>query len=156
MLFTMSDVQLLDQLLHLTAILQADQERELAALGLTAGRTHVMWIVHHSGPAMQRDIATAMGVTPRHVTTLVDELLEAGLATRQPHPHDRRAVLVALSERGTSLMEQMALDHDHLDAALSAELSTADLASLQVALHSVTARLQAEIDAAATSEEKSA
>lgn len=151
----MSRVQLLDQLLHLTAVLQADQERELAALGLNAGRTHVMWIVHHSGPAMQRDIATAMGVTPRHVTTLVDELIEAGLAWRQPHPEDRRAVLVELSERGTSLMEQMSLDHDRLDTALSAGLSATELAALQAALGGVTARLQAEIDAAAP-EEKSA
>ncbi|KRA23342.1 hypothetical protein ASD65_02095 [Microbacterium sp. Root61] len=144
----MSHPPLLDQLIALTTMLQQDQDRELSALGLTQSRTHALWILHHRGPSMQRDIADAMAVTPRHVTTLVDELVDAGLVLRREHPHDRRAVLVGLTERGISLMEQMALDHAHLDAALSAGMTAAERSALQRALEHVTTRLQAEIEAA--------
>lgn len=128
--------QLLDRILHLSHLVQADQERELEALDLTPSRTAVMWIVHRDGPRMQRDIAAEMDVTPRHVTTLVDDLVEAGLAYRGPHPSDRRAVLVSLSEKGTSLMETMALQHRELADALTDGWSDADIAL-------VTARLDA-------------
>lgn len=148
----MSAEQFFDQLLALTAVLQEDQERELGALGLTAARTHVMWIVHHSGPSMQRDIAAEMDVTPRHVTTLVDELVADDLVRRAPHPDDRRAVLVSLTEYGTSLMEKMALDHAALADALVAGLSPTEVDALRRGIAQVTERLQALIERARSEE----
>ena len=75
-------------------MLQADQERELERRGLTQPRTHLLWVLHHGGPVTQAQLADAIGVTPRHVTTLVDALDATGFARREPHPADRRAVLV--------------------------------------------------------------
>ena len=145
----MSRTQLLDQLLLLATLLHEDQERELGAIGLNQSRTHVMWIVHHRGSLMQRDIADAMGVTPRHVTTLVDELLEAGLAFRNPHPSDRRAVLVSLSDKGTSLMESMTVDHERLAASLTEGWTTGEVDELRGQVETVIARLGALIAASA-------
>ncbi|MET0735461.1 MAG: MarR family transcriptional regulator [Microbacterium sp.] len=146
----MSRTQLLDQLLLLSSMLQEDQDRELGAIGLTQRRTHVMWLVHHRGPLMQRDIANEMGVTPRHVTTLVDELIEGGFARRGPHPSDRRAVLVSLTERGTSLMETMTIDHERLAASLTDGWSRADVDELRSQVETIVARLATLIaDAAA-------
>lgn len=42
------------------------------------------------------DLADALEVTPRNVTSLVDALEEEGLVKRQPHPTDRRATIVEL------------------------------------------------------------
>lgn len=148
-MFTMSRTQLLDQLLLLATLLHEDQERELGAFGLTQSRTHVMWVVHHRGPLIQRDIADAMGVTPRHVTTLVDELVEAGLAFRNPHPSDRRAVLVSLSDKGTSLMEAIAADHEQLAASLTEGWTSGEVDELRGRVEAVIARLGTLIAAAA-------
>ncbi len=149
----MSRAQFLDQLLLLATLLHEDQERELGTIGLNQRRTHAMWVVHHRGPLIQRDIAEAMGVTPRHVTTLVDELIEAGLAFRNPHPADRRAVLVSLSDKGTSLMEAMTADHERLAASLTEGWTTGEVDELRGQIETVIARLGALIAAAAEERE---
>lgn len=115
----MSDRKFFDQLLAIADLLRADEERTLPSLGLSAARAHVLWVLQHEGPTKQIDIAARMGVTPRHVTTLVDELVAGGLVRRSPHPHDRRAVLVTPTETGTSVMEVMARTHRDTERRLS-------------------------------------
>jgi DNA-binding MarR family transcriptional regulator len=52
------------------------------------------------GPAIMSDLGEELGVTPRNVTKLVDELEAEGLVRRLPHPSDRRATLVELTRKG--------------------------------------------------------
>jgi DNA-binding MarR family transcriptional regulator len=138
----MSGTHVLDSLLALTQILQADQERELDRRGLTGPRTHLLWVLHHGGPATQVQLSEALAVTPRHITTLVDALDATGLARREPHPTDRRAVLVHLTDRGTSLMEAMDAEHDELGAALVDGLDGDTVQALIRGLDHVRARLE--------------
>ena len=141
-LFTMSGTHVLDLLLAISRILEADQERELDRRGLTVARTHLMWVLFHGGPATQAQLAEALDVTPRYVTTLVDALDATGLARREPHPSDRRAVLVHLTERGTSMMESMDAEHTDLGAALIEGLDDEVVSSAVVALDHVRSRLE--------------
>ena len=117
-MFTMSGTHILDTLLALSGVLGADQERELDRRGLTPARTHILWLVFHEGPRTQAELATALGVTPRNITTLVDGLEATGFARREPHPHDRRAVLVTLTPRGEEAMRAMDAEHTELGAQL--------------------------------------
>lgn len=137
----MSETHLLDRLLALTALLQADQERELGRVGLTSARTHVLWVLHHTGPSTQVQLADAVEVTPRNMTTLVDALETTGFVHRMPHPDDRRAVLVTLTERGMAIMETMSRDHEGLDAALVQGLDPAIARATAEGLDHVFARL---------------
>lgn len=43
---------------------------------------------------LQRDLVRLLGVTSASVTALVDRLSKSGHVTREPHPNDRRAVIV--------------------------------------------------------------
>lgn len=43
---------------------------------------------------LQRDLVRLLGVTSASVTALVDRLAKSGHVTREPHPNDRRAVIV--------------------------------------------------------------
>jgi DNA-binding MarR family transcriptional regulator len=52
------------------------------------------------GPIMMSDLGEELGVTPRNVTKLVDELEAEGLVRRLPHPSDRRATLIQLTQKG--------------------------------------------------------
>ncbi len=137
----MSGTHVLDTLLAISRILEADQQRELDRRGLTVPRTHLMWVLFHGGPATQVHLAEQLEVTPRHITTLVDALDATGLARREPHPSDRRAVLVHLTERGLSLMETMDAEHTELGAALIDGLDDDTVASAIRALDHVQARL---------------
>ncbi|MET0811723.1 MAG: MarR family transcriptional regulator [Microbacterium sp.] len=145
--------QFFDQLLLLSAHLQEDQERELAAIGLTPRTTHLLWIIHQRGPLMQREIADEMQVTQRWVTTLVDELIDAHLVYREPHPHDRRAVLIRLAEKGTSIMETMAADHVRIAEALTDGWSEAEVTALTARIESVVTRFTSLVDEAAQERE---
>lgn len=138
----MSGTHVLDALLAISRILEADQERELDRRGLTVARTHLLWVLFHGGPATQVHLAETLEVTPRYVTTLVDALDATGLARREPHPTDRRAVLVHLTERGLSMMEAMDAEHTDLGAALIGGLDDEIVRSAIVALDHVRNRLE--------------
>jgi DNA-binding MarR family transcriptional regulator len=134
--------QVLDSLLAISQVLEADQSRELERRGLTQPRTHLLWVLYHGGPTTQAQLAEAIGVTPRNVTTLVDALEATGFARRTPHPSDRRAVLVELTERGLSVMETMDAEHRALGDDLVAGLDEEALRLLASGLQHVLDRLQ--------------
>jgi DNA-binding MarR family transcriptional regulator len=78
--------------------------RVLSALGDGARRTGVL--------------ARDLGLTSHAVTKLVDALVSDGLLERRPDPTDRRASLVALTDRGREACDR--LQPDHAAAAASA------------------------------------
>jgi DNA-binding MarR family transcriptional regulator len=72
------------------------------AEGLTLPRLLLVERRDCKGPAMMRTLADELGLSPRNMTALVDSLESEGLVRRRPHPTDRRATMVELTEDGTS------------------------------------------------------
>ena len=107
--------EVLDKVLHLSTLVAADLARFEAESGLTAARVHLLWTLGAAGPSTQQALAEALGVTPRNVTGLVDALAASGHVTREPHPTDRRAVVVTPTSAGASTIQ--ALVHSHRDLA---------------------------------------
>jgi len=142
-------VAALDQLLLLATLIDEDMTRGLAALGLTKARVGVVWLVHHEGPRTQRELATALGVSPRNVTGLVDALVATGFVTRAPHPTDRRATQVTLTAQGARVGEELAAGRGQLAEELFADLSdrrfTAIVAGLDALLERLPAVLAQEV-----------
>jgi DNA-binding MarR family transcriptional regulator len=56
------------------------------------------------GPLSTNDLAAAEQVRPQSMTSTVRLLEESGLVRRRPHPTDRRAVLIELTEKGIKTM----------------------------------------------------
>lgn len=54
-----------------------------------------------------KDVAATLELTTGAVTALIDRLDVAGLATRLPHPHDRRSVRLTLTEEGQARMSKV-------------------------------------------------
>lgn len=59
------------------------------------------------GPLTPRQLASRVGLTPSTMTALLDRLEAAGLSTRNPHPSDRRKVVVTLTEHGTAVLVEV-------------------------------------------------
>jgi DNA-binding MarR family transcriptional regulator len=133
---------LLDRLLALVALLNDDMTESLARLGLTRSRAHVVWLLHHGGPTTQRALADAIGVTPRNITGLVDGLVDTRFVTRRPHPADRRATLVTLTDHGAKTMAEMERSHRELAELLFGELSPRQRGALGAGLDHVSTRLR--------------
>jgi DNA-binding MarR family transcriptional regulator len=77
--------------------------RGLAERGLTVARAELLWRLKRRGPATQRELSEDLRCTPRNVTGLVDALEVGGLVERRPHPTDRRATLVTLTDAGSKV-----------------------------------------------------
>ena len=52
-----------------------------------------------------KDLAAGNNCTPATMTTIVDTLERKSLVTREPHPDDRRSLLVRLTSEGAKLRE---------------------------------------------------
>jgi DNA-binding MarR family transcriptional regulator len=145
----MSDaVHVFDRLLQIALLIQDDLARSFADSELTVARTHLLWELHRLGPSTQQMLATALKVTPRNVTGLVDALEAAGFVTRRPHPSDRRATLVTLTDRGRQTMTEMEQQRSQIAAELVADLDPTRLEAFAQGLDSIAARLQALTQAA--------
>lgn len=138
----MSAERVFDQLLEVSLLLQDDLTRSMSALGLTVTKTHLLWQVLQNGPSTQQRLATELGVSPRHVTGLVDALESDGFAHRQPHPHDRRAVLVGLTQKGAATMTQLQEQRRRDAARLVTDLAPGQVDQLQQSLDAVLTRLR--------------
>jgi DNA-binding MarR family transcriptional regulator len=132
----------LERLFELAVSLGEERQRDLAHLGLTRARSEVTWRLHHEGPLTQRELSQALRCTPRNVTGLVDALQAGGYVTRSPHPSDRRATLVALTEQGTHTAAGWTREYHSLATGLLGDLSPAELASLVAGIDHVLGRLR--------------
>ena len=135
-------IALLDQVLEVAVLINQDMNSSLGEYGLTPARTHLLWELFHRGPSPQRALAEALSVTPRNVTGLVDGLEETGYVTREPHPGDRRATLVTLTDHGTDVMTQMQKGQQQFARLLFADLPDHELGVLSQGLAHVLDRLR--------------
>jgi DNA-binding MarR family transcriptional regulator len=140
---------LLDQLLLVTDLLQKDMARAFDGTALTPARVHLLWVLRHQGPSTQQSLATALDVTPRNITGLVDALEATGFVARGEHPTDRRATLVRLSPAGERAMADMAEDHSELADRLVAGLAPDEVDRLVAGLAQVIDRLTVIVGAPA-------
>jgi DNA-binding MarR family transcriptional regulator len=87
-------------------------------------------------------LAEALSVTARNVTGLVDGLEETRYVTREPHPRDRRATLVTLTDHGTDVMTQMEKGQEYFARLLFADLPDRHLDAMTRGLAHVLDRLR--------------
>jgi DNA-binding MarR family transcriptional regulator len=135
----------LDKLLELTVVLNADMKQFFAREGLTLSRTHLLWHVYKHGPLTQRALAEALAVSARNITGLVDAMVETGFVTRELHPADRRATLVTLTDRGAAAARALEHGQGELARHLFGDLSEEELEQFSRGLDHVLSRLQAAI-----------
>ncbi len=130
----------LDRVLHLATLVQADLTRFERERGLTTPRVHLLWVLGETGPTTQQSLAQALGVTPRNVTGLVDGLVASAHVTREPHPGDRRATLVTPTELGTRTIADLVSSHTDLAQRLFGDVPAARLATFAEVLEETTHR----------------
>jgi DNA-binding MarR family transcriptional regulator len=131
----------LDKLLWISEMFQHDVDRAFADTPLSRARVRLLWLLYHGGPVTQRTLAEELQVSARNISGLVDALVEAGYARRSPHPDDRRATLVELTDVGAKAMADMAAAHDKLSRTLIQSVEPADRVRLERALDAIGARL---------------
>lgn len=140
-----------DRLLLIADLFQRDMARAFDGTGLTTARVHLLWVLQHAGPSTQQALAQLCEVTPRNITGLVDALEKSGHVRRTPHPTDRRAVLVELTDTATETMARMQEEHAQLNETLLSAIEPSDRAAVERGLSAVAAHLEHLVTTAATS-----
>ena len=131
----------LDRVLHLATLVGTDLARFERESELTTARIHLLWILGAVGPSTQQSLATALTVTPRNVTGLVDGLVSSGHVSRKPHPTDRRATLVTPTAKGEAVIRSLIDGHEHLARQLFEHMPDEQLAVFAATLDETIATL---------------
>lgn len=120
----------LEKVFELAARVADVMSGALTDRGLTPARAEVLFVLHqHGRPMVQRELSQALRCTPRHVTALVDALQQHGTVRRDPHPTDRRATLVALTDAGAATAGWMDDARRAAARAILGDVPARDLAS---------------------------
>lgn len=130
----------LDRVLHLATLVQADLARYEREQGLTTPRVHLLWVLGETGPSTQQALSRTLGVTPRNVTGLVDGLVGSGHVSREPHPGDRRATLVTPTALGSRTIDDLVASHDDLAQRLFGDVPATTLATFDAVLSATVER----------------
>src|ERR1043166_6587670 len=99
------------------------------ASGLSVARMRLLGMLRALGLQPMGVFAKHAGVSARTLTALVDRLEREGLARRVPHPHDRRATLVAITDEGERMLRACLKPHRAAVTALFREFPRADRAA---------------------------
>lgn len=92
---------------------------------------------HDEGLTMTQ-LATALEVTGRRVTALVDALVDEGLVERYAHPTDRRSTIVAITDAGLEQQRLVWQQHQGKVAVAFGDLSDDDQERLLDISHQLT------------------
>jgi MarR family transcriptional regulator, organic hydroperoxide resistance regulator len=99
----------------------SEHVRERAATrGLTAAQATALREL--TGPMTTSELAERMSCEPSNATYVIDKLEKQALVERRPHPTDRRARQLVLTDRGSALRDRLLelLQQDSPLAGLSA------------------------------------
>lgn len=97
---------------------------------LSGPRLLALHLVSHGEPRRVSDIAAQLGIKAPAASSLIDGLVEAGLAERESDPDDRRATRIAITELGQVRLHQMEEHRRALMRRYSSVLSDDDIRNL--------------------------
>lgn len=106
-------------------------------------RLGLLRVLATQGPQIMSVLSETLGVTPRNITVLVDGLESEGLARRTPHPEDRRATIVELTDAGSEMIAGAFEAHVDRVAALFARLTVREQTTLLKLIGKLTDELAA-------------
>lgn len=91
----------------------ADQVEVCCCSDVTAAQCHALLALEEAGPLPNGELAALLQVDASTLSRTIDQLDLKGLVVRQPHPTDRRATLLDLSDRGGQVAAAI---HESADA----------------------------------------
>jgi DNA-binding MarR family transcriptional regulator len=95
------------RLRHATARLWRRLRDSTPSTGLTQTEASVLFSVARGGPVRMSELARTEDLNPTMLSRVVGGLADRGLLERLPDPADRRAVIVAATEKAARLREDV-------------------------------------------------
>ncbi|GAM75148.1 transcriptional regulator [Vibrio ishigakensis] len=87
--------------------------------GYSLAQVHTIEVLGVHGAMRMKELADKLSITTGTLTVQVDKLVSADLIERLPHPTDRRAIVVSLTDKG----EEIHRHHNQLHLDLVKDLT---------------------------------
>jgi MarR family 2-MHQ and catechol resistance regulon transcriptional repressor len=104
--------------------------KHLEASGLTISQFGVLEALYHIGPLCQKDLAVKILKTSGNLTMVIDNLEKSVLVRRERDTHDRRLLVISLTDTGRKLISRLFPKHAAIVAREMAVLSQAEQKAL--------------------------
>ncbi|MFE6688582.1 MarR family winged helix-turn-helix transcriptional regulator [Streptomyces sp. NPDC057743] len=111
----------------------------LAAEGMRMMHHAVLSAVAELGPLSQAELGRRVGIDPKDIVAVVNDLQQDGLVTRTPDPKDRRKNAIEISPAGERRLDRTQRLGDQANAELTAALSDEERAQLVALLGRIVA-----------------
>jgi DNA-binding MarR family transcriptional regulator len=118
-----------------------DFKRRLAPLGVDARANAILVALAGTDGQSQRQLSARLGLHRNVMVSLIDTLERHGLVERRPHPQDRRAFAVTLTDKARRLMPELEEQSGAMEDEVTAPLSADERATLLALLRRVSAGL---------------
>ena len=102
-------------------------ERVAQQLGLSSSDLEALGVVYAGQAVSPGGLAAATGLTSGAVTALIDRLAARGFVTREPHPNDRRKVVIRMNASKAAEVEALYVPLGRSMSALFAEYTEDEL-----------------------------
>lgn len=105
---------LIGRIARLREHLSQEHEKVFARYDLNAAGFDVLATLRRSGAPYSLspgDLMNQMMITSGTITNRVDQLVKAGLVSRQQNPQDRRGMIVTLTPEGLALIDKVVANH---------------------------------------------
>lgn len=102
---------------------------------LTQQHIRALFTIDKSGEATAGDLAKAAELSPASVSAMLDHLERDGIVERHRAEHDRRVVVVRLTDSGRALLEEKRTAWRRRSAEGLAGISDSDLAAAAEVMH---------------------
>jgi DNA-binding MarR family transcriptional regulator len=113
-------------------------------LCLTIAQVKSLFYIYNEGTINFRQLAAAMKVTPSNVTGIIDRLVDQGLVSRTENPEDRRMLMLRLTEKGESLINNLRERRVSQVSAVLSRMTAEDLESVQKGFAIMAAAIESE------------
>lgn len=90
------------------------QQLELCCFAVTPAQCHALLALEESESVSNADLAAVMQLDASTLSRTINQLVRKDLVERRPHPHDRRAVLLGLTDRGGEVASEIHQSADEL------------------------------------------
>lgn len=141
-----SGIRALDQripflLSQLGTYVSDDFRRRLAPLDVHPRTNAVLLALSGSDGQSQRQLSARLGLHRNVMVSLIDTLEEQGLVERKPHPDDRRAFAVTLTDKAHELLPALEAQSKAMEDEVTAALTAGERAALLDMLRRMSASL---------------
>jgi DNA-binding MarR family transcriptional regulator len=117
----------------------------VTGLGLQNPEGHLLSFLRSYSPTPISELVRVFGFKKSTLTSLLDRLERRGLVRREPHPHDRRSVLVHVTEEGRRLADQVQRHVEDLEGRIRSEIDDEDLRGFQRVLQGIAKVTEVEV-----------